>query len=515
MRVLLRFSQRFPAIPLDSRNAEYGRKLERAYEPHRYVGFSLFLALVLAILFITAYGFGNIILLPIAWAGLFLLLLMLPKLEFKRYVAEVERELPFALRDLGTLLDLRLPFSRGIQFLGKQKSALGQEFDIIYNEVKRGVDFSRVVGERARYLESTEIKRAFAQLISAYEEGSQGKEMKRLGDELLLARSHRLREYAGKSALIGLLFIVTAAILPTFFLVMVGLGGTLGSSPWPPESAPVVMLVVFPLLMMLVALLGKAVAPHPVLATTATFPYTPLVVALPVLAISQFLEGIWMLGGLLVVGIGIGLWLYPQYKKEKRLEEVESQLPDGLLLAGGLPAGSTLERVLQALGRGGEALGRECDTSLRQLRSHIKPETVLADFIERNKTAGVERSMALVQQAVWTNRLERLHEIADDLLKILEIQRQRAALLAMQKYTLILGALLVPLILTMALELVENMRSFTQASALSTSSILPAYILVYALLGGYYIAELESKPSNALLYFVGMGIVGMATLYGI
>lgn len=518
MEILLRLSKGMPSLLESKEAAKYVKKLEVNASPEGYVTLVFILSIIFSLIFFFGYIEQEWIYLPIVWAMAFVLFLWLPKLEFKRRVSEAERELPFTLRDMGMLLGLGIPFTKCLQEIGRRKNQLAKQFRIVGKEMEKGITFQKAIVQRAEYLESLEIKRGCAQLISAYEEGTKGKEIKKLGDELLALRFHRLREYAGKSALLGLVFIVVAAVLPTFFLVIVGLGETVFSSPWSKEAIAPALLVFFPLVALVIVLVAKATTPDPIFSAEGRILYTPFLAAVPLLLGTMLLQGELLYILIFLLMIGIFLLLYPVYKKDKQREEIEERLPDALLAAAGLPKGSSLEKVLETISKGeyGE-LSKEASISLRQLRSQIKPETVLEDFRRRNRSGLVHRTTRLMEQAFLTNKLERLNEIAEDLLKTLEIKRQRQGLLAVQKYTLLAGAVLIPLILKSASGLVENLGSLQhidiQGTVQAIDAVLPGYMVLYALLTAYYLADLEGKSSQALLYFGGMSIVGIFLLY--
>lgn len=493
----------------------YLRKLGEPVEPGRY----LTMAIVLGVIMAGATGAPLLLAagipwpaLVILWAGLTLLVLQLPRMEFRTRQAQIERELPFWLRDLGMWIEMGMPFEKALEQSSRRPGAWSGQVRIVLAQIRQGMAFQKAMLQRAQEMESAPLKRAIAQILSVYAEGTAGREIRRLGEELLNARLHRLRDYAGQSALIGLVFIVVSAILPTFFLVMVGLSGSGWDLGWDARWVVPVMLGVFPLLMVLVLLIARALAPDPA-STAGQRTYAPFLVALPLLLAASQLSGLMLYGILAATLAIIGVLLYPQYRKERRLEEVEMQLPDALLSVSGLPPSTSLERVLDTISAGEYgALSQEARISLRQLHARLKPSLVMEDYLKRNPGMFIERAMALLEQALASNRLERLSEVAEDMFRWLDIQRQRQGLLSVQKYTLLAGAVLLPLILKTATGSLGILSGGSGPALAAVASVLPPYLIVYALVTAYYVADIEGKPSQALLYFGGMSIAGILLL---
>ena len=87
--------------------------------------------------------------------------------------------------------------------------------------------------------------------------------------------------------------------------------------------------------------------------------------------------------------------------------------------------------------------------------------------------------------------------------------------MSMQKYTVLFGAVLIPMILKIALSLMGSMMDFFDDSAAAaglleyTNSVIPGYLVLYALISSFYAADIEGKKSMAAIYFLGMVIVSI------
>lgn len=510
----------FPEINLKSSMLKPFTLLYPDAEPGRYVGASIIISLVLSI-FLFLFSFllfpdYSIVVFLLSFVVLFFFMLMLPKFELSRRSKIVEAEMPFTLRTIGILIDMKIPFMKSLALVSEENNEISKQFRNIVQEVSHGVTVEKAFSRFAVSFNSFAIKRSVSQLLSAYEVGGSGSEIKRIGDELLSVQQHKLKEHASKSAIFGMLFIMTAAILPTFFLVYVmlgefGVGGGISE-----EAIAVALLLIFPAISVLLLLMSKSSVPYSPL--TSNKSVIDIMVVLPALLFVfsfLFLDGIFRYAGL-AVGTAVMLWaIYKSYKKEKRTEEIEQYLPDALFTISSLPKSVKTEKIFESIEKAGYgALSEEAAKSKRQLSMNVKIDDVLDDLWKRNDSPALRKAATMLKHVFHTNAYSQLHTIAEDLLKNFEIKRERANLMSMQKYTVLFGAVLIPMILRIALSLMGSLVEFFEdpnAVALIdyTTSIIPGYLILYALISAFYAADIEGKKSRAAIYFLAMAVVSI------
>ncbi len=433
-----------------------------------------------------------------------------------RNTANIEANLPFFLRSIGILIELGLPFRKALE-IGVQQTdgALKKEMHTAMDAADNGISVQKALGMLATRCNSIAVRRAIAQLISAYENGGDGNELKRLGDELLSLEQHKLKEHSAKSAMFGLLFIIATALLPVFFIVYAIAGEMSGSGRVSEWQLQLAMLVIFPAISILILLLSKALMPPIAFGNEQRL--TGLVMAIPItIAVVGSLTGfrIYALAAAIVVGAGMG---YKKYLQETRVEEIERVLPDALFSISGLPNAMQPERVFAQMERNGfGALSEEAGKSRRQLESNVSLESALEDLWKRNGSAALRRVAEIFRQMVATSSLNRMEIVAEDMLRLAQIKRERQQQLAMQKYTLIFGAVIVPAIARIALDLLGDMAGMIGSGVVLIAAgegAIPTYLIIYAAIAGMAIADYESKPSVAIAYTAVMAVIGMATFY--
>lgn len=524
--VLVGVAAGFPSIGLRSDAERFLKKLYENANPEGYVSLSFLLAFIVA----AVAGIFGLLLLPtdllialaillFLFAFVFLFLLKLPELEWRRKVAEMEAELPLLLRMVGVLVNLGIPFTTALKSVAREKSQLALEINMVAHDIDLGYSVQKALLSLASRMETPAFKRAVSQMVTVYEHGGSGDEIKRIGDELLAIQQARLAESASRSTLFGLLFIVSSAILPTFFLVFAAAGRFAFSLNLSEETVALAFLLFFPLLNFLLFLLLRAQLPVMIFQRKEE-KMDFIVLLFPLIfLVSFFIPYETIRLGVIAGGIALGTYLfYARHKEERRVEEMENLLPDALFAASGLPKGTGLDKIFEFVEKGGFGpISEEAGIAVKQIKARVKPGAVLESVAKRSGSEAVCRVVEMISHAYETGSdlSTRLHEMGEDLLRLCEIKRARANALAMQKYTLLFGAFLIPMILAMAIGLSNSMASVSGTGSNSgmLGFVVPVYLIIYAVFAAYYAAECDGKRSLLLGYFMLMACSSLIVFY--
>ena len=515
-------SHAFPEVGVGSRMLKPLTILYPDADERRYAGAAVFISLFLSVFafIVSLFLFQDIALavFPVSFLAFFIFLLALPSFERNRRSKVMEAEMPFALRTMGMFINMKIPFMKSLTLVSEEEGETARELRGVVRDVNSGVTVEKAFSRLAVSFNSLPIKRSISQILSAYEVGGSGTEIKRIGDELLSVQQHQLREHASKSAIFGMLFIMTSAILPTFFLVYVILGKFGVGGAVPEAGIAIALLLVFPAISVLLLLFSKSSVPYSPLASRGSA--MDMMVLLPALLFVfsfLFLDGSARLIAI-AIGTAVMLWaIYNSYMREKRTEEIEQYLPDALFMVSALPKSAKIERIFEGIEKGGYgALSEEAAKSKRQLAMNVGTDAVLEDLWKRNESPALRKACTMLKHVFDANAFGQLHSIAEDLLKNFEIKRERANLLSMQKYTILFGGLLIPMILKIALSLIGSLvEFFSDPSAPQliayTMSLIPAYLIIYSLVSSFYIADIEGKKSRAAVYFLLLAAVSLLT----
>jgi len=531
--VLLRISEYFPETLIHTKTLETLKTLNPKANEKKYATLALFISAITSVFSfiliivseknrIESLLFSNLLFSAavafLVFAITFLIVITLPRFQVLIITRKMESELPLSLRTFGMLLEMNITFSKALIIISEQEGEFAKELRNVIEEVDQGASLNKSLARFSSRIDSIAVKRAIAQVISAYNVGQGGKELRRIGDELLMIQQFKLKEHASKSAIFGLVFITFAAVLPTFFLIFSILGKVVFESSFENFDITLILLIVFPAISALIILLAKSALPPIIFARKQKIDMLPIIVALVFSLALLYLQPpiTYLVIGACITGI-IALFV-KNYQNEKKTEEIEKYLADALFATSGLPKGSKLERILETWEElKYSELSKQSSVSLRQLRANVKPENVLNDLGERNNSIILKRVSDFISIAINTNSIDKLQDLAEDILKFSEIERERQNILAMQRYTLIFGSLLIPIILKTSLTLVKGMSKFFETSSLdileTIDSIAPLYLIIYTLLTSYFISELEGRKTYASVYFIVMAVIAMAIYY--
>lgn len=438
----------------------------------------------------------------------------------KRRIVRIEAEMPVFLRTFGMLLEMKVPFVQALK--ASAKGEMENEFSKIVKEIEKGASVPKALAEFAERTRSAVVKKSVAQLISAYEHGAHGKEIIRIADDLISLQRYALRDFISRSSLFGLLFVIFSAVVPTFFLVFATAGKFALDAEIGRETFLLVFLIGFPLINGAILHFSGLQMPPSIFRNSGSSRSEMVFLAVAaVLAAVMLLDAEMILkaGVLLIVCALFWAMFRNEYFEERRVEQLEGALPDALLGVSGLPKNYGIDRIFDRMANAKNAVGDEAAKTLRQLRANVSAEKALTDLWKRNESFMLRRMCELMMNAntAGANISEKMHELAEDLLKFDELRRERANAFAMQKYTLLLAALIIPLILSSSLSVVNQMSSFMEAGNGDVLEAAPnaitAYIIAYSALSALYISRSEEKRTLAIPYFAAMALVGLAAFY--
>jgi len=530
LKSIVDFSENMPELELQSNMLDALPKLYPDANKYKYAmasfAFGLFFGfLALLLLLILEIDILNGIFASLVVTLLaFLFFLALPSFELRRKTKVMEAEMPFVLRTIGMLRNMKINFMKCMEMAAEEDSEISGELKTIVNQVNSGITLEKALARFASFFSSYTIKRALSQILSAYELGSSGIEMRRIGDELLAVQQHELKESASKNAIFGMVFIMATAILPTFFLIYIllgnfGVGGGAVGGAFDKFTIAAVLLLVFPTISALLLLMSKATVPYSPLMPKGSVLDGGVLIGALLFVFSFLIEDEFFRYLIMAISIVIILWrIYTTYKIEKKLEEIEQYLPDALFSIATLPKSAKMEKIFDIIAQGGyKSLSEEALIAKRQLTTNINSDKVLEDLWRRNNSPALKKVCVMLKHAYDTNSIDQMHSIAEDILKNFEIRRDRAALMSMQKYTIMFGAVIIPFILKIALSLIGNLSDFLAANSSAVGetisyviSLIPPYLVIYSLISAFYIADIEAKKSRAAIYFLLLSFASIA-----
>jgi pilus assembly protein TadC len=218
------------------------------------------------------------------------------------------------------------------------------------------------------------------------------------------------------------------------------------------------------------------------------------------------------------------------YLKARRVRALENALPGALFYAASLPQRTGLEKVLKDLARPENGpLGEEFELAWRRVQAGASLPEALEVLRERSGSPLVERAVDLLLEGYQSGAdLSRaLQEVAEDALAMRALTLEAKGAMALHKYTLLLGGgLLVPFILGLLLALTNSLQmdvslfdgvglGEAQKAALMEAVVVgaQAYLALFAILAGSFVALQEGEAKKAVLYTTALLPLSLLTFH--
>ncbi|MGB9719252.1 MAG: type II secretion system F family protein, partial [Candidatus Anstonellales archaeon] len=169
---LFDLAEKFPALNVKAENVKKAlRTLGYEIDAGKFVSLGIATGLLF---FILGFLLGSFIFGVIFFAFGYVYVLYYPQMKVAKKVADIEAEMPLSLRTFGMLLNMNVPFVKALKVIAEGKSPFGEELEKAVKEIERGASVPKALGSIAERIDSIAVKRAIAQVISAYEQGAGG-----------------------------------------------------------------------------------------------------------------------------------------------------------------------------------------------------------------------------------------------------------------------------------------------------------------------------------------------------
>jgi hypothetical protein len=220
-------------------------------------------------------------------------------------------------------------------------------------------------------------------------------------------------------------------------------------------------------------------------------------------------------------------YFFHLFSFEKNKREKEKLVPDILLQASIFPKGTPMIKIIKYISEADYGLmSREFEKAFNEIKKGKTTEQALQEISVRCKSKVISRAINLLIQGnncgAEMNKV--FKETAEDILETQSIIQERIASLFIQKYTLILaGGIIVPALLGLITgfvnemnfmginELGLGMKPEIRKEIIETSLLAnQIYIIEYALIASFFIANQEANTKKALIYAIILIPTGIA-----
>ncbi len=553
----------FPNLRIFSRNdiKKTEKKLAVAglkIKPGVYLSASLILSCVLSVLIgLLSFAFvdleTSIIIIFPAFILFYILWAKVPSFLGKRRAREMETDLPLILRSFATQINTGISFEHSIRDIANSDYAISMEFREAINEINGGASVPSSLRSMASRIDSLMVKRVVQRLIELYRNGSKAESIKHLADELIEKQKASAREYNARMSFLGLLFVVCSCIIPALFQAYSIAGSTFLSESFSTNDIWLMYIVVFPSINALLLLImhdrtpklirkrkesifsSKNISQFDKVLLSLGYPKFSIIIFVSVCAsillmalsiLLSFVLSYNYLYSFLFFFFPMFVYLVIMRMSEERTEAMESFMPDALLQASSMPRGTPIEKTISSLADSDYGpLSDEFSLVSKQLSSGSDVVSSLKSVSDFNESTLFSRTSNLIIQAYLFggDMHVAMKETAEDIFSIFSIIKEREAIMALQKYTLLFsGGVILPLILASISRTISQM-DFSGLDVISSVSFetrqeliyasteaTTAYLLIYSLLASVFISKNEGSWRRFSLYFFPLAALSIS-----
>ncbi len=154
-------------------------------------------------------------------------------------------------------------------------------------------------------------------------------------------------------------------------------------------------------------------------------------------------------------------YFYKEFVEQKKISELEQELPSALLQIASYPPQTPFEKIIEDLSDGNRQVNKEFSKILSSINAGESVGAALDASKRETKSRLFERSLELLSSAYETGAdlSNSFKEIAEYALELSSIEKDRKSTLAIQKYTLLAAVFLVPALIAIVFALVAKLDS--------------------------------------------------------
>ncbi len=507
--------------------------------------FSLFIfAFLLAFSFSFAEALGYALVL---FAAFIFASLAIPSMLAKRNAAQIESDLPMALREFALYLKIKMPFEKALSQLAQGSYSSSPIFSQAASAVEGGMAVPAALSLASVQVRSLSFSRAMHHLSVAYEEGGEGDNLILLADEITGASLSSIREYSGKVGFFGLIYIFCSALLPSFFLVI-----SVASTPLSQAAPSVLTIWIFYLAA--VPLANAAVLSLLLFSSPPTLSLTdpradelsagavfsswhlpfdlrshllPLIAFFAIFGIALAwlfsFSPISVSAALLISSLPVLALGYAYFLSSSRTSALESELPSSLMSASSHGRFS-LEKALPLMSKSSSGpLSYELTSISSQISAGTPVSQALSDAASRTPSVLFRRCLSLLLMGYKSgaNMGKAIRQTAEDITSLFLLVRERSSTLSLQRYTLIGAAILVPLILSSVINLAKSLSQAylslppgifsgapSSAALLAQASLAcQAYLFIFSLETAVFLSVQEGRRERLFFWAVLLALL--------
>ena len=232
--VLLKLSQFFAKLPMTASLAASLTAAGMTTAPETYLAAAVTAAFVVAALTLAFVGLVGVLLsdpllalaAPVlsasAFVGVLIIALTIPAGRAAARASEIDRALPFALRQLSTQVKAGVSFHRAMQSIATSNyGLLSDEFARVVSDVNRGDTMENALLKLARRSRSKGLRRTITQVLRSFKTGGNLSQIiTDIADDVSFEVRMSIRDFTEKLNFINVIYIMVGVVAPVTLAIL-------------------------------------------------------------------------------------------------------------------------------------------------------------------------------------------------------------------------------------------------------------------------------------------------------
>jgi len=187
-----------------------------------------------------------------------------PKGRAKSRVAEVNREIPYALRHMATHLSAGIGLPETMTSISRADyGALSEEFDRVIRDMQMGMSAEEALATMNERVDSKPLRRAVRQIQRTLRTGGDlSGILNSLAEETAFEMHIKLREYTQSLNMLTMIYMFASAVIPAMLITMMSVTSSMGGAMFTTSTAGVFFLGLLPVLLLCFVMLIKRLEPR-------------------------------------------------------------------------------------------------------------------------------------------------------------------------------------------------------------------------------------------------------------
>ncbi|MBE6485402.1 MAG: type II secretion system F family protein [Methanosphaera stadtmanae] len=187
----------------------------------------------------------------------------IPKIKEDNRKKEINKEFPYALRQISTQLKAGIGLYDSMKTIADSNyGALSEEFQITLNEIQYGSNYVESFENLSRRIDLSIVEKFVSQIIRTLNNGGNlADTLNTLADENSYNMKIKYKEYSEKLNAIMLLYMFIAVLFPVILFILIIAATTVMGSIVKPELLLILYLFFFPLIIIFMIILIKRLEP--------------------------------------------------------------------------------------------------------------------------------------------------------------------------------------------------------------------------------------------------------------